>query len=405
MTRTLARHGLILGLLAAIGPFAVDMYLPALPALAADLHADTAAVQMTMTAYFLGFGLSQLVYGPLSDRVGRKPPLYGGLAVFLLASLGCWFAPSIDALIALRALQGVGAASMAVIPRAVVRDLHTGAEAARLMALVILFYSISPMLAPLAGSLLIGAFDWRAVFAAIALAAVAGVGLTRFALAETHPPEHRIASGLSTVLGHYARLLRDTQFLGVILIGALCIASFFTFMANSAFVYIEHFGLTPVQYGLAFSANALAWIVGAQFSARFARRIGLARLILGGATAFAVLAVALWLMVLSGLDSLPVLMAMFFLLFLFLGPVAPSSIVLSLERHGAVAGMAAALGGALQMATGGVVIAIASRFADRTMLPMVATIAACGVAALLLARRTLGRGAPVLAEAAPSSGG
>jgi len=384
------RNALILGLLTAIGPFAIDMYLPALPAIGVDLHASTASVQMTLMSYFIGFGLSQIVYGPLSDMLGRKPPLYFGLAVFIVATLGCSFAGSIESLVGWRLAQGIGAAAAMVIPRAVIRDLHTGIEATRLMSLVMLVLSVSPILAPLVGSGLIVPFGWRAVFLAVALVAVLGILLTAFALGETRPPEERITSDLRTVLAGYGLLLRDKHFLGVILVGGFGMASFFIFLASSSFIYIDHYGLSPTQYSLAFSVNAIGFIGTSQFSARLGLRYGMGRVILGAAVGYAATAFVLLAMVLFGADSLAVLMVMLFVTFSFLGLVIPTSMVLSLERHGPIAGMASALGGTLQMVTGAVVLAVGGLFFDGTILPMVVTIAGCAAVAFLLARLTLG---------------
>ena len=164
---TYAKNAIVLGLLAAVGPFAVDMYLPALPTITADLGASTAATQMTLTAYFLSFGICQIVYGPVADMAGRKPPLYFGLAFFIVGAVGCALATSIEVLIFFRFVQGVGASASMVIPRAVIRDLHTGVEATKLMSLVMLVLSVSPILAPLTGSALIVPFGWRAVFVAV----------------------------------------------------------------------------------------------------------------------------------------------------------------------------------------------------------------------------------------------
>lgn len=175
------KNAVVLGLLSAVGPFAIDMYLPALPAIAADLHASTLATQMTLMSFFVAFGLCQIVYGPVSDMVGRKPPLYVGLALFVVGSIGCGFAPSVEALIAARFVQGLGAASVMVIPRAIIRDMHTGLEATRLMSLIMLVISVSPILAPLAGSALIVPFGWRAVFAAVTGVALVSLVLLAFA--------------------------------------------------------------------------------------------------------------------------------------------------------------------------------------------------------------------------------
>ena len=190
MTSTFIRNAVVLGLLSAVGPFAIDMYLPALPTIAASLATSTGATQMTLMAFFVAFGVCQIAYGPVSDMVGRKPPLYFGLALFVLGSIGCAAAPTIGWLIGFRFLQGLGASTVMVIPRAIIRDLHTGPEATRLMALVMLVFSVSPILAPLAGSALIVPFGWRAVFVAAIL--FAGLALVLTATLLPKPGRARI---------------------------------------------------------------------------------------------------------------------------------------------------------------------------------------------------------------------
>jgi DHA1 family bicyclomycin/chloramphenicol resistance-like MFS transporter len=385
------RNALILGLLSAIGPFAIDMYLPALPTISAGLGASTAATQMSLMAFFIAVGLCQLAYGPATDMVGRKPTMFFGLAVFTGASIGCALAPSIEWLIAFRFIQGVGACAGMVVPRAVIRDLHTGLDATRLMSLIMLVFSVSPILAPLLGSALIVPFGWRAVFVAVTLAGLAALALLAFAMPETHPPEARIRPTLRSMAAGYGRLLRDQRFLGLTFIGGLGMASFFAFLASSSFVYIEHFGLTPTEYSLAFSINAVGFIGASQFSARLATRFGFPRVIAIAVAAFATIAVALLVVTLAGGATLPVLIAMLFLAFANLGLVVPSTMVLALEEHGPIAGMASALGGTLQMVTGAVMMAAAALFFDGTAAPMVATIAVCAIGALALTRLTLGR--------------
>ena len=400
MSSSFVKNAIVLGLLSAIGPFAIDMYLPALPAIASDLRASTAATQMTLMVFFVAFGVCQIVYGPVSDMVGRKPPLYFGIVVFALGSVGCGLAPSITWLIVFRFVQGLGAASVMVIPRAIIRDLHTGADATRLMSLVMLVFSVSPILAPLVGSGLIVPFGWRAVFVAVTLASVLSFLLVAFVLPETRPPEERVEVSVRSVLDGFGELFRDWRFLGLTFIGGFGMASFFAFLASSSFIYIGYFGLTPAQYGLTFSLNAIGFIGASQFSGYLADRFGIARVVSVAVTCFTVMAVALFVVVAAGSDSLPVLVAMLFLAFAWLGLVIPSTMVLSLEDHGPIAGMASALGGTLQMITGAVMIVVASAFFNGTALPMVTTIAVCAVAAFVLTRLTLrsGKAAAQLAE-------
>jgi DHA1 family bicyclomycin/chloramphenicol resistance-like MFS transporter len=391
MASRYARNAAVLGLLAAIGPFAIDMYLPALPTIAADLGASTAATQMTLMAFFIAFGVCQIVYGPVSDMIGRKRPLYFGLAVFTLGSIGCALAPSVEWLIAFRFIQGIGAASVMVIPRAVIRDLHTGIEATQLMSLVMLVLSVSPILAPLAGSAFIVPLGWRAVFVAVTAVALLGIALVALQLPETRPPHERIRVSIGSVARGFAQLLRDARFLALTFIGGLGMASFFTFLASSPFVYVEHYALTPMQYSLAFSVNAVGFIGASQFAAKLGMRFGMARVVATAVSLYALFAVILFAATALGIDGLPVLMVLLFLAFACLGLVIPSTMVLALEEHGPIAGMASALGGTLQMVTGGLMIAIVSLFFDGTTLPMVTTIALCALGALALSLMTLRR--------------
>jgi len=386
-----ARNAIVLGLLSAVGPFAIDMYLPALPTIAADLHASTASTQLTLTVFFAAFGLCQIVYGPVSDMIGRKPPLYFGLAVFLAGSIGCVGAPGIGSLIAFRVLQGVGASSVMVIPRAIIRDLHTGVEATRLMSLVMLVFSVSPILAPLAGSALIVPFGWRAVFVAVTILAALGLALIGAFLPETRPPEERVTVSVASVLGGFGQLLRHARFLGLTCIGGLGMASFFAFLAGSSFLYINHFGLTPTQYSLAFSVNAVGFFGASQFAAALAGRFGMARVIVAAVSVYALFAVILFAVTAAGVDSLAVIIALLFVANTGLGLVIPSTMVLALEEHGPIAGMASALGGALQMVAGGLVIVLMSLFFNGTALPMVSAIALCAVGALIASLATLNR--------------
>jgi DHA1 family bicyclomycin/chloramphenicol resistance-like MFS transporter len=391
MISAYARNAIVLGLLAAIGPFAIDMYLPALPTIAADLNTTTAATQMTLMAFFVGFGLSQIVYGPASDMTGRKPPLYFGLSLFIVGAVGSGLSPSIGWLIGFRLIQGIGAASVMVVPRAVIRDLHTGVEATRLMATVMLVLSVSPILAPLAGSALIVPFGWRAVFVAATVAALLGFLLTAFVLPETWPAEQ---AGQGRAEKRAQRLWRPPSrppFPRPHLHRRPRHASFFAFIASASFIYVNHFGLTPVEFSVAFSVNAIGFIGASQFSANLGARFGMARVVATAVSAFHLMSVLLFAVTLAGADSLSVLMVMLFLAFACLGLVIPATMVLSLEEHGPIAGMASALGGTLQMVAGGIMIVVVSLSFDGTALPMVTIIALSAVGALILTRLTLSR--------------
>jgi len=389
MNNPLFRTALVLGLLSAIGPFAIDMYLPALPSIGSSLNASANAVQMSLMSFFLALGLGQMVYGPASDMFGRKLPLYVGLVMFGAGSVGCALAPDIHALVLWRTVQGLGACAGMVVPRAVVRDLHTGEEAASLTALLTLVFSVSPILAPLLGSFLIEWSSWRAVFWAVTLAAALALVLLFTGLKETRSPESRLDSSVASALRGYGVLLRDAHFIGLVLIGAFGISSFFAYLSNSSFVLINHYGLTPREYSYAFGANAASFIGMSQLTGRMVRRFGmvpLVRLAVGGYAATMALLLVLHL---AGLESLALMLGLLFLGFGFLGLVLPTSAVLALDEHGAIAGTASALMGTLQFLVGAAVMACVGLFVDGTARPMLAGIAASALLTLLFTWTTL----------------
>jgi MFS transporter, DHA1 family, multidrug resistance protein len=384
------KMALVLGLLSAIGPFAIDMYLPALPAIGQSLGAGIGSVQMSLTAFFITIGLGQLLYGPVSDMVGRKPPLYFGLGLFTAASIGCALATDIQTLIVLRALQGLGAAAGMAIPRAVVRDLHTGTDAARLMSLLMLVFSVSPILAPLAGSAVIALTGWRGVFWAVTVAAVAGLVMIAGFLQETRPAEERVESGLGSAWRAYALLLRDRHFMGLTLIGSFALGGFFIYLASSPFVLINHYGLTPTQYSLAFSLNAVSFIGASQLTGPLSKRYGMPQVVRIACHGGAAVMLTMLAYYLAGGDALAVLIALYFIASAFMGLVIPTTSVLALEAHGAIAGTASALLGTLQMLTGAVMMGLGGLFNDGRPLSMVIGMTAGPLVALALTWGTLG---------------
>ncbi|MEW5250221.1 multidrug effflux MFS transporter [Microbulbifer sp. 2201CG32-9] len=385
----LLKMALILGLLSCVGPIAIDMYLPALPDIAEGFGAPIEAVQYTLMSYFIAFGVCQLFYGPASDMFGRKPPLYFGLILFTFASIGCSLAPTIESLIALRFLQGVGAAAVISIPRAVIRDHYTGASATRLMTTVMLVISISPMLAPLIGSALIVPFGWRSVFVLTALLTLASLFLAVFSLPETLERKDRVPFRFSAMLEAFYRLLRDPVYVGLICVGGLGIASFFSFLATASFLYTGFYGLTPTEFSLAFALNALGFFASSQFAANLGLRFGSVAVVKWATVGFAVSSLVMCAVFFAGFELFILLVCMLFTTNVFLGLVIPTSMVLSLEEHGSIAGTAAALGGALQMLLGALAIVLTSLVFDGTPQPLTAAIAICGVSAFLISRLTL----------------
>lgn len=389
MNRELLKMALILGLLSTIGPFAIDMFLPALPTIAGDFGATVATAQLTLTVYFVAFAVAQLFYGPASDMFGRKPPIYVGLGLFAAASIGCAFAPNIETLIGLRFVQGLGAAGVMSIPRAIIRDRYTGAEATRLMSTVMLVISISPMLAPLVGSLIIVPFGWRSVFLAVTFATGCALLLNAFALPETLPPEKRMPFNMGEMLKNFGVLLRDPAFMGLTFIGGLGMAAFFTFLGASSFVYMEFYGLDTTQFAIAFAANAAGFFIASQFAANLMTKFGPVLLVRGATLCYALSAIVLLAVFVMGLGSFFFLVAMLMLANMFMGFILPSAMVLSLEDHGPIAGAAASLGGTLQMIAATIAMIIGGLLFDDTPIPMLGIIAACAIGTFVLALMTV----------------
>ena len=400
MTPGFLRIAIVLGLISAIGPFAIDMYLPALPTIGADLGASALAVQKSLVVVFLSFAIGPLIVGPLADIHGRKPVLYGGLVVFAVASGGAALAPDVGWLIFFRLLQGLGASTGMVVPRAIVRDLHTGPEATRLMSLLMLVFSVSPILAPLTGSFIIDAFGWRGVFWAVTIAAVIAFVLMMTALEETRPAASRGGSSFASSWEGYKVLSADRNFLGLVLIGGFGISSFFVYLANSSFVLIDHYGLSPSIYSLFFSLNAVSFFAVSQASGWMTEKYGLRRVIRMAVFGFAGVTIAMWAVMAAGFGSLAFMTAALFVGYGFLGLVIPTTSVLAMEDHGEIAGTASALMGTLHMVTGVAAMTVTGLFANSLPMPMVTGIAVCAAIALGLTLVTLGAGREV--EVAPA---
>ena len=350
-----ARIALILGAFVAIGPLTIDMYLPALPTITTELSTTASQVQLTLTGTLVGLALGQLVLGPLSDRYGRRRPLLAGTALHVVASLLVLLAPNVAVLGALRVLQGVGTAAGAVIALAVVRDLYTGRKAATLLSRIFLILGAAPVLAPTIGGEILRFTSWRGVFVLLAVYGVLLLVVGWFALPETLPPARRRSSGVVGTLATYGGLFRDRAYVGLVLVAGLTMASQFSYVAGSSFVYQRQFGLGAQAFGLFFGAGAV-WLIGAtQLNPLVLRRWSPATILMT-ATAGGVLAGAV-LVVLAATGTgglLGVALPLWAVLF-SAGLALPNAPALALSRHGEAAGAAAALLGAVQFGVGAAV--------------------------------------------------
>lgn len=384
MSGSLARPALILGLLSCIGPFAIDMYLPAMPVIGESLGASPQLMQSTITAYFASFGVAQMFYGPWADQSGRKLPLYAGIAMFVLGTLLCMTATSATGLIAGRFVQGLGGAALGVVPRAVVRDMFTGAEATKMMSRIFLVFSVSPMLAPLAGSALLVVTGWRGIFAALLVASVASLALLAWAQPETLAPENRRPFKVSFLLKGCAELFVDKSFLLLTFVGAFGFGSFFIFLAAASYVYQQGFNLSSTGFSLAFAVNAMAFIGASQGAGKAMARFGAMPMLRGASIGFAVCTCSLLVLALLGLVNLWVCIVGLALGNAFLGLIIPTTMVMALDEQGDKAGLASSLGGTLQMLAGGVLVVGLGPWLGASATPMIAGIAFAAFVTLVL---------------------
>ena len=383
----MARFALVLGALSAAGPMAIDMYLPALPMIARDLHATQGQAELSMTTFFLGLMLGQPFYGPLSDRFGRRLPLFGGMMLFVAASIACSMATNAPVLIAGRFLQGLGSGSAIAISAATIRDRYTGHQAARLLALRVMVLGLSPILSPVLGAGLISVVSWRFIFWFAAAYGLLSTGLLLL-IPETRDPIHRTVTHISRVLGVWCRLIKDRTFIGAVGVVALMQLAFSAYIADSSFVFIKIDHATPWLYGVIYASNALGFISLAQFTPNLMRRFKAEHLIVAGSALQASMAVIILACALSGHVQVPVLIGPLFLFLASFGLVGGPATVTALRDHGPVAGTASSLLSLLQWGSAALGSGLVAAFANGTALPMTGVMmgaALVGVLAALLA--------------------
>lgn len=391
---TFARFALVLGLLSVVGPIAIDMYMPGLPAIAAEFGTDVGAAQQTLVAFFLALAVGQPVYGPLADAYGRRPPLVWGLILFIVTSVACVFTTDIWVLVALRFLQGFGVCATVVIVRAVIRDRYTGPEAAQLLALTFLILGVSPLLAPLAGSFFITFLSWQSIFWVFAAVGLIALVLMLRWLPETLPPERRDRRGLLSAFAGYGALLRDGRFMALTLVTGLIQTVLFSFVVGSAFFFMGVHGLPAWHYSILFATCAIVGIGLAQVSAPAMRIFGAERLVVLATAACAAAATAFLLVTLVDAAPLFVSLPLIWGTFAGLAFVGGPGTVLALDPYGDKAGTASALMGTIQFGLGAVGAGLVSALFDGTAVPLAATMAGCALLALAIVLFTLRLGRP-----------
>ncbi len=372
---------LALGGLSALGPLSLDLYLPALPTLTAELGAGEAAGQATLSLCMIGLAVGQLLVGPLTDRVGRRIPLLVGSAVFALAAGLCALAPSIGVLLALRFIGGLAGGAGIVTARAMVRDLYAGPQLARVFALLTLVMGVAPIAAPLLGGLLLAVTSWRGVFAALAVLGTVLL-IAAATLGDTLPVKQRHAGGLRVAGRALRSVLGDRTFLLPAVVGAVGVCGMFVYIAMASFVLQREYGLSAQQFALVFGVNAVGIMAVGRLSAGLVGRFGAARLLTAGVAVALVASVAMLVGVLVS-GSVWVLLVPLLFLVSCTGVLMPNATALALEGQATVAGTASALFGLLQFATGAAVPPLVS-LGGVTALVMAVTICASAAVTALI---------------------
>jgi DHA1 family bicyclomycin/chloramphenicol resistance-like MFS transporter len=375
---------LILGALTALGPFSIDMYLPGFPAIAQSLHTTAPQVALSLSSFFVGISAGQLLYGPLLDRFGRKKPLYFGLGLYIVASLGCLAVHRIETLIALRFVQAIGSCAAAVASVVMVRDLFPVKESAKVFALLMLVLGVSPLLAPTIGGYVTAAFGWQAVFLVLGALGALLLLATALWLPNSYTPDTTLSLRPQPILTNFWAVLREPQFTTYALTGAVSFSGLFAYVAGSPLVFMDIYHVEGKVYGWIFAFLSIGLIGSSQLNSLLLRRYQSEQIVL-----VALGCQLLTTGVLLGLTSAGVLglggtIALLFLFLCCLGFTSPNTSALSLAPFTRNAGSASALMGALQMGAGALASVGVSLFDARTAVPMVALMAGPSLLALVV---------------------
>jgi len=373
---------LILGLLTAIGPFSIDMYLPAFPDIAKGLHTTVAQVTLSLSSFFIGISAGQLLYGPLLERFGRKKPLYVGLSVYLIASIGCAAAGSVNALIVLRLLQALGGCVGMVASRAMVRDLFEVKENAKIFSTLMLVVAVSPIIAPTLGGYVTAILGWRYVFAMLIIVDIIIIAGAFFLLPESKKPDPNFSLRPALIVRNFAGVITHPQFYTYALTAAISAAGLYAYIGGSPHVFMEIFRVTERQYGWIFALIAMGLIGASQVNSVLLKIYNSEQIIRAALSCQSIIGASMALITLFGWNDLFITI---FLIFIFLctqGFVFPNASALSLAAFGHNAGSASALLGAIQMTIGAGTSALVSVLQNHTALPMAGVMACCAVAAL-----------------------
>lgn len=372
----------LLGALASFAPLSIDMYLPALPNIAQDLHTSTSLVQLSLTACLLGIAVGQLVAGPISDVYGRRKPLLVGVCAYVISSIFCVAAPTIEIFVAMRFIQGLAGSAGIVISRAVVRDLYSGSEMTRFFSLLMLVNGAAPILAPIFGGQVLAFTNWRGVFMVLSGVGICLFVAVYFGLQETLLTHHRSSGGIKNTLYTFRNLMKNRKFMGYALTQGFVMAAMFAYIAGSPFVLQNIFEVSPQRFSLLFAINGIGIIIAGQITGRLAGKVHERKLLIAGLSLAFGGGILLLAMILLG-GSLYTILVPLFLVVASVGVVGTSSFSLAMEDHAKSAGSASALIGLLSFVFGGFMAPLVGIGGSHTAVPMGITIAVAETAAVL----------------------
>jgi DHA1 family bicyclomycin/chloramphenicol resistance-like MFS transporter len=360
---------LLLGALTAVGPFTIDMYLAAFPQITSDMNTQAAAVQLTITATLAGLALGQLLIGSISDAIGRRRPLLIGLALYIAASLGIVFVTSVEALTALRFVQGFAASAGMVLSMAIVRDRFEGIQVGKALARLMLVVGVAPSIAPLIGAQFLRIGTWRWMFVSLAAFGAILLVLAAFLLKESLPTSMRRSGGVGAAAKSYGSLLRDPMFMGLALLSGFSMAALFTYVSSATFVFQEGFGLSAQQFALIFATGAVSITAGTQISGALLGRVAPEQVLRAAVLAALTITGLMVVVAVLGWGIWP-LIALLVLTLLITGILLPTVPVIALEANAHRAGSAAALLGALQFGVGAAIAPVTGLFEEGSAVAM-----------------------------------
>lgn len=375
---------LILGAMTALSPFSIDMYLPGFPAIARDLRATVPQVALSLSTFFIGISAGQLLYGPLLDRFGRKKPLYAGLSLFILTSIGCMTAQNIEWLIALRFLQAIGSCVAGVAAVAMVRDLFPVEENARVFALLMLVLGLSPLLAPTLGGYVTTAFGWQSVFIILAIMGALLLVATRYGLPDGYQPDTSLSLKPRPILANFLAVLREPQFSTYAFAGGMSFAGLFAYVADSPLVFMDIFKVSGQVYGWIFAGLSVGLIGASQLNGFLLRHYRSEQLVFAALCCQVTITLIFLLLTSIGWLGLTGTLALLFAFLACLGISNPNNGALSLAPFTKNTGSASALMGATQMGLGALASFCVSIFNNHTAIPMVSIMASTSLLALLI---------------------